>query len=172
MTPSRREDSTSGATDWERLYHEYSADVRRFAFWLSGDAAAADDITSETFVRAWAGTGEIRAATAKAYLITIARNLFRSEWRRKRRDADLDPDTADPRPGPEETVMRGRELERALLALRELPEEDRAALLMRAESHLGYEEIGRALGMSAGAVRVRVHRARRKLKQLRQGEES
>ena len=50
------------------LYRRYSQDVYRFAYWLSGNVADAEDITSETFVRAWAGADGVRAATAKAYL--------------------------------------------------------------------------------------------------------
>jgi RNA polymerase sigma-70 factor (ECF subfamily) len=48
-------------------------------------------------------------------------------------------------------------------ALRQLPEVDRAALLMRAEDGLPYEEIAAALGLSVAAARVKVHRARLKL---------
>ena len=62
-------------TDFESLYKSYAPQVRRFALFLCGDAALADDITSETFVRAWIGQGKIRGATVKAYLFTIARNL-------------------------------------------------------------------------------------------------
>ena len=55
-----------------------------------------------------------------------------------------------------------------LADLQTLPEPDRAALLLRAQEHLPYEEIGRVLGMSPGAAKVRVHRARRRLGALRE----
>ena len=45
-------------TDIENLYERYAADVRRFALYLSGDVAMADEITSDTFVRAWLAATE------------------------------------------------------------------------------------------------------------------
>ena len=45
------------------LYERYAPDVYRFALWLSGNPAEADDITSETFVRAWAGRSKIPLKT-------------------------------------------------------------------------------------------------------------
>ena len=50
-----------------------------------------------------------------------------------------------------------------LAALQTLPEIDRAAVLLRAEEGLSYEEVAAALGISSGAARVKVHRARLKL---------
>jgi RNA polymerase sigma-70 factor (ECF subfamily) len=51
--------------------------------------------------------------------------------------------------------------------LQKLPEPDRAALLMRAEDQMSYEEIAAAIGVSSGAARVKVHRARRHLAERR-----
>ena len=148
------------------LYRRYSQDVYRFAYWLCGNAADAEDITSETFVRAWAGANGVRAATAKAYLLTIARNLHRQQRRRDRGRYDELREEVDPRPGPERQaagVLRVAQLRGALL---QLPEIDRAALLLRAQEALRYDEIADALGISTGAVKVRVHRARRRLTRL------
>ncbi len=58
-------------TDFHSLYQQYAPQVHRFALFLCGDASLADDITSETFVRAWVGQGKIREATVKAYLFAI-----------------------------------------------------------------------------------------------------
>jgi DNA-directed RNA polymerase specialized sigma24 family protein len=54
--------------DFHTLYERYAAQVRRFSLFLSGDAALADDITSETFVRAWVARDRIEQATVKGYL--------------------------------------------------------------------------------------------------------
>jgi len=53
------------------MYERHSKDVYRYAYWLSGSAEDADDITSETFARAWVGCEEIRTETVKAYLFAI-----------------------------------------------------------------------------------------------------
>ena len=54
--------------DFHSLYQSYAPLVHRFALFLCGDGALADDITSETFVRAWTARGKIKEATVKAYL--------------------------------------------------------------------------------------------------------
>src|SRR5437867_9180685 len=89
---SRRVKSMSGL---DELYRRYSQDVFRFSFWLSGDRSEAEDITSETFVRAWAGADDLRMSTVKAYLLAIARNLFLHRRRRGRRDHPLDDTLVD-----------------------------------------------------------------------------
>ena len=84
-------------TDFEALYEKYARDVFRFALFLSGNRADAEDIASETFVRAWNAPGEIRQATVKAYLLVIARNCYLQGLRRSGRHAPLEEDFADPR---------------------------------------------------------------------------
>jgi RNA polymerase sigma-70 factor (ECF subfamily) len=143
---------------FEELYRRYHPDVRRFALYLSGDAAEAEDIASETFARAWAADAPLRARMLGAYLCAIARNLHRQGYRRRRRLADIEP--ADEPPGLERELAGRSELEATLKRLQTLPEVDRAALLMRAFHDLPYEEIADALGISAGAAKVKVHRAR------------
>ncbi len=92
-------------TEFERLYERYARDVYRFALYLSGSAAEADDITSETFVRVLTSRDAIRTATVKAYLFTIARNLYVDARRRQSRSAELPGRLADPRPGAELQVQ-------------------------------------------------------------------
>ena len=66
------------------LYEQHWRDVYRFALFLSGNPVHAEDLTSETFVRAWTARGSIREATVRAYLLTITRNLHRDSRRRER----------------------------------------------------------------------------------------
>lgn len=156
--------------EFSELYRKHAGDVHRFALFLSGDAALADDIVSETFVRLWHARARVDLTTVKGYLLTIARNLFLAERRRARRVTPLDERAPDTRPGPERLAQSQMELQTVLAALQTLPEIDRAAVLLRAEEGLSYEEVAAALGISAAAARVKVHRARLKLAQgLRAG---
>jgi RNA polymerase sigma-70 factor (ECF subfamily) len=152
--------------DFHSLFERYSRDIYRFALGLSGDPSLAEEIAQETFVRAWVTPGEICGGTVKAYLLTIARNLYRSERRRMARQIALDGTQTDPRPGPEEVTSGRLELDAVLAALQTLPEADRAALLMHAQEGLPYAAIASALGVSITAAKVRVHRARIKLRRL------
>ena len=152
--------------DFHSLFDRHAQDVYRFTLYLSGDPSLAEEITQEAFVRAWVTPGEISGGTVKAYLFTIARNLFLAERKRTARQVALDSNLTDPKAGPE-TLADGRiELDAALSALQTLPEIDRAALLMHAQDRLPYAAIAAALGLSTPAVKVRVHRARIKLRLL------
>ena len=62
--------------DFEQLYSTHFTDVYRFAVWLARDTVQAEDIASETFVRAWAHRNRLRTETLKGYLFAIARNIF------------------------------------------------------------------------------------------------
>jgi RNA polymerase sigma-70 factor (ECF subfamily) len=76
--------------DFAMLYQRYFLDVYRFALSLSGNAAQAEDIASETFARVWLVPTELRLGTVKAYLLTIARHLFLKGLRREARQVELD----------------------------------------------------------------------------------
>jgi RNA polymerase sigma-70 factor (ECF subfamily) len=153
--------------DFPGLYRAHARDVHRFALYLSGDPALAEDIVSETFIRLWNARARVDLATVKGYLFAIARNLFLQERRGARRTTGLDERLADPQPGPHDQLRVRSELEAVLAALQTLPEIDRAAVSMRTDEELPYEEIGRILGISTGAAKVKVHRARLRLAEVR-----
>lgn len=156
---------------FHELYESYAKDIYRFSYWLAGDRARAEDVTSETFIRAWVHFGAIRTETLKAYLLQIARNVY-LEWVRKQRfQTSLDESYPDPRPGPEVWAEHRSELEIAQTLLQALPEIDRAAFILRVHQELPYAEIARVLGLSVTAVKVKVHRTRTKLLLARMGME-
>ena len=148
--------------DVSSLYQRYATDVYRFSLFLSGDPALADDLTSETFLRVWTVRETVRLATVKAFLFTIARNLFLQWQRKKLRHAELDDRIPDPRPGPEASAERSVAVAAVIARLDQLQEPDRVAVLMRADG-VPYEDIARVLGIGVAAARVKVHRARRRL---------
>lgn len=155
--------------DFSALYKKYAPDVFRFALYLSGDRGQAEDITSETFVRAWTSPERIEMATVKGYLFTIARNLFLHGLRRKARHIELDTELPDRQASPHQQAEQKEEFRSVMAGLQKLPEIDRAALLMRALDGMPYEEISRALKISLVSAKVKVHRARLALAGSRQG---
>jgi RNA polymerase sigma-70 factor (ECF subfamily) len=162
MTPSRPE-VTTPLTDFAGLYRDHAAAVHRFAVYLSGDPPLADDLVSEAFVRVWTARERLELTTVRGYLFAIVRNLLLQHLQRERRHAPLDERIADMRPDPEVRASDQGRLEAVLGALRDLPEVDRAAVLMRADDQLPYQEIAAALHISVAAAKVKVHRARLKL---------
>lgn len=153
--------------NFSALYQKYAHDVLRFALYLSGNRAEAEDITSETFVRAWISPEPIRAETVKGYLFTIARNLYLQSLRKSQRHVELDEEMADRQASPLEQAEQKAEFRAVLAGLQELPETDRSAVLMRAVEGLPYEEIARALGITLAAVKTKIYRARLALAGIR-----
>ena len=149
--------------NFQDMYDTYAADVYRFALWLSGDKFEAEDITSETFIRAWVGITTIRTETLKAYLFTIARNAYLEKIRKRGNHVALSDVYPDPAPELDKLVESHLELLHVKNILQTLPEIDRAAFVMRVQHELPYAEIARALGLSLTATKVKIHRVRKKL---------
>ena len=145
------------------LYESYATDVYRFALWLAGDSQEAEDITSETFVRAWVRIHTIRTETLKAYLFTIARNFYLEQHRKGKRQVALNDIYPDPAPEPDKVVESQLEILRVQRILQTVPEIDRAAFVLRVQHELPCAEIARILGLSLTATKVKIHRVRKKL---------
>jgi len=152
--------------DFALLYEKYAPDVFRFALYLCGNRADAEDIVSETFVRVWTSAERVRTETVKGLLFTIARNLFLKQLKQSERRAELPENIADPAPRTD-IWLEGRDQADAVFrAMQDLPPMDRAVLVMRTIDGLAYSEIARVLGISEVSAKVKVHRARARLMNL------
>lgn len=130
-----------------------------------GSRADAEDLALQTFERLYRAAGRYRPEAAfPSWLFAIARGELLHELRRRRRKPVVpvppdDLDGIDPAPAP------GRELEEILLvALQELPERQRSAVILAAAGELGLAEIARTLGVSLNNLHVILHRARAALR--------
>ena len=172
---------TGDAGAFRRLFERHGPAVRRFLRDLLRDGAAADEATQETFVRAFHRLGQLRENEKMlAWLLGIARNVCHEELRRRRHQGLLsasevrEGDDGEEMPGPREsieggpspeTLLLGHEADRQLAAaLATLGEERRAALLLRIDHQLDYEEIRMVMGWSLAKVKNEIHRARLELR--------
>lgn len=153
--------------DFESLYQKYAPAVRRFALYLSGDPALADDITSDTFLRVWVARGKIREPTVKSYLFMIARNAYYDVQRRAWRHAELDEAEISAYASTQTCLEQKEEVANVLAALQDLPEVDRTILLMRALENMPFDEIAAVLDINVTTAKVKVHRARARLMRVR-----
>jgi|SRR5208283_2908636 len=151
--------------DFHTLYEKNAAAVRSYALSLSHDPPVADEITADVFFRAWTQHSEIREETIRAYLFTIARNRFCDMKRAERRRVPLEDGMEDPATSVDRRMAATSELRHVLELVSALPEIERTALLLRCSENLPYDAIGVTLGISSGAAKVRVYRARMKLAQ-------
>jgi len=154
----------------KNLLQEYVPRVYRFALRLTHDPHAAEDLTQETFLRAWRRHALLRHPQAvRLWLFRIAANLWRDQLRRgKLRVAQAGPlpeDCVSAATTPEQRVDDQDDLRRALEAMETLPERQRDVLYLSACEGLSAAEISVVLGISAGAVKANLCLARKKLRQ-------
>jgi RNA polymerase sigma-70 factor (ECF subfamily) len=155
--------------DFADLYTRYAESVFRFAYYLCGNRALAEDIAAETFARALTVRDRIEPGSVKAYLMAVARNLFIDGARKHSRATPLTNEhllAADPSPDPEVIAGARVDLETAWEALLQVPEAERSALLMAVVAELPHEQIAASLGCSVAAVKLRIHRARVRLRHV------
>lgn len=137
---------------------------RFFAYLIrrSGDYALAGDILQESFSRLYEKYGAEEMTPPLLY--TIGRNLLLDALRRRKNSpaalGDMDP----PGESPEHHLMVREEYRQVLAAMRHLEDEERDLLALVASSGLSYREIGRMTGLSEANIKVKVHRARKKLR--------
>ena len=142
---------------------------------VSGHYQAADDVAQEVCMAVLTALPRYRemGRPFASFVFGIASHKVADAMRSAARLAiptsDL-PDGPDQRPGPEETAVAYMEAEHARALLAMLPANQRELLVMRLLSGLSAEETGRALGMSAGAVRVAQHRALARLRAIAMAE--
>jgi RNA polymerase sigma-70 factor, ECF subfamily len=138
--------------------------LRAFAISLCGNADRADDLVQETLLRAWANLDSFEPGTnMSAWLFTILRNLFRSEYRKRRREIeDADGFYAETLTSlPDQSSHL--ELDEFRKALEQLPTEQREALILVGASGFSYEETAQICGCAVGTIKSRVNRARTRL---------
>jgi RNA polymerase sigma-70 factor (ECF subfamily) len=127
---------------------------------VTGDASLAEDACQEAFLRAFRALGKFRPeASFRAWLRTIAVRCAIDVMRRRRPDSPLPPEPAG---APEDSRHEDADLLRAALAA--LSPVEREILLARELEGVDDREIARRLDMSVTAVRVRIHRARRRIR--------
>jgi RNA polymerase sigma-70 factor, ECF subfamily len=141
--------------------------LRAFAISLSGNVDRADDLVQDTLVRAIANAHRFEPGTnLNAWLFTILRNLFHSEYRKRRREVE-DPDGVYAEQLTRQPEQGARlDFEDFRSALATLPSEQREALLLVGASGFSYEETAAICGCAVGTVKSRVNRARLRLAQL------
>lgn len=177
ITPSPESADNSVEPDFGGILDKYQRRVYGLALRLTGDTAAADDITQETFIAAWKHAGGFRGdSSLRTWLFRIAVNKTRSYWRWKKLRAwvsldapgkdgapplqDLLPDDPAGRP---EAAAAAAELERRVQeALASLPARQREVAALRAQE-LPLADIAEVLGMAEGTVKAHWFGARKKL---------
>jgi RNA polymerase sigma-70 factor (ECF subfamily) len=141
--------------------------LRAFAISLSGNIDRADDLVQDTLLRAMANIDLFNPGTnMSAWLFTILRNLFRSEYRKRRREVeDVDGLHVGSLKSPPQQHSR-LEFEEFRRALEKLLPDQREALILVGASGFSYEEAAAICESAVGTIKSRVNRARARLSKL------
>lgn len=165
----------------EVFYLDHVEEIQRFVARRVSEPHLAADLTAEIFLAAIDAAGQYRSRRGEplSWLFGIARNTIHNEFRRAGRERDavrrvqgralLDDDDLNRTQERIDAESTSREL---FQAMDELPESEREALELHAIDELSPREVGEALGISPVTARVRLHRARRTLRQSLVDEES
>lgn len=163
-------------TDSRAVADRYRAAIYRYVSRLVGDSSLADDLTQETFVRVIRHLGELKnPAALEAWLYRVATNVCYDHFRSRDhqhpglplpgRNAGRDPPVAeDGALRPDQLLERSEMSDCVLRFLIELPEAHRRVLILHDLQGYTDPEIARMLGLSLENVKIRLHRARVRLR--------
>jgi RNA polymerase sigma-70 factor (ECF subfamily) len=153
---------------FEALYRSSAADIYAYVASLLRDRAAAEDVTSLAFERAFRRRAlfDVHRGSARSWLFAIARNAALDELRRRQRTGALRHDVADESAEPEE--IDAELAERRLLVrdgLATLEPREREVILLKFVGRLSNAELARVLGCSESNAGTRLHRAIERLRE-------
>jgi RNA polymerase sigma-70 factor (ECF subfamily) len=157
---------------FDEVVREHRRAVYDLARRWTGDHAAADEASQETFVRAWRSFGRFRGeATIRTWIFGIALNVLRSASRARTTerggDASREVETRDPPAA--EALIAAEAVNDVRRAVSRLPPRQREAVVLKALSEMTYEETARAMGLTVGAVKAHFHQAIRNLRRALAG---
>jgi RNA polymerase sigma-70 factor (ECF subfamily) len=165
-----RSDASGCNEQFAELFDEVYPGLCRFLECLIGRSGAAPEIAQESFLRLFrTGLDVVPRSEARFWLYRVARNLAMNELsRRATQNKFRDRVASLFRPSerrPEESIAAAEQNRELIGLLEKLPEDQRAALLLREQDEMSYSEIARVLNVSESKVKVDIHRARCRLRE-------
>ncbi len=144
---------------FEKIYHAYAKDLKRFLYFKTQDMDLAEDIMQDAFVKLWDNCGNVNYDKTKSFLFTVAKNLFLNI--KKHEKVVLNHQKYQLRKSNDETpeyLMIEKEfLVKIEDAIASLPEKQKEVFLMNRMEKKKYKEIAEILGISVKAVEKRMH---------------
>jgi RNA polymerase sigma-70 factor (ECF subfamily) len=145
-------------------YRQHKDKLFAYLMRMTGDYYLSNDIMQESFTRYLEHYSQEPPSLSLLY--TIGRNALFDYWRKEERRSPLEGDQADCSGDPEGALMVREEYRRVLVAVEELEKDERDVLAMAVSGDLSYREIASICSISEANVKVKVHRARLKLKEI------
>jgi RNA polymerase sigma-70 factor (ECF subfamily) len=149
---------------FDSFYTEKRGRVFAYLLRLTGDYHLASDLTQESFTRYLSRYG--RNGSNGALLYTIARNAALDAMQKRREETLQDDDEVSPVGDPERQLIQKQEFDKMIAAIQQLNPVDRELIALLATEAFSYHQIGKLLNISEANVKVKVHRARLRLKAI------
>ena len=150
----------------EKLYETCYMRVFSYAMTLAGERSQAEEITQETFFRAFSKQSEFRGESDEVtWICAIAKNYWLDEKRRGKRTEAMPEEMTDLGSGPEQAAVDRDSSFRIHMALHQLEEPYREVFELRVFGELSFREIGMIFSKTENWARVTYHRARLKLQE-------
>jgi RNA polymerase sigma-70 factor (ECF subfamily) len=144
------------------LYDHYFGQIYRFVYSRLRDQDAAEDVTSEVFLKALRAIGKYKPSghPFSSWLYQISVNAIADHYRAKKPVSNLDDaiGVADPQRPLDERVAEREEASRVWAAIDSLPEQQRTAMTLKLGEDLKLADIGIVMGKSEGAIKLLIHR--------------
>lgn len=157
----------SGAKSWfSEIFHQNYGYILNYLYYLSGDAALAEDLVQDVFLQLWEKRSEVKEETLRSFLFTIARNSFLKSKRRQNYDLKFRSDYfAKIENESPDYILEMKEFDAKLQkSIAGLPEKSRVVFLMHRLDGMTYSEIAENLGVSIKAVEKQMSKALKMLK--------
>ena len=154
----------------EQLYQENAKIVYHYLLSLCRDASLAEDLTQETFLRAYQSLERYDASCKlSTWLCQIGKHVYYQYLAKNRREIPSEPEEqpAPPKTQPEEAVLHKLELMDVLKEMQKLPAQMREVIYLRTSADLSFKEIGEILGRSENWARVNFYRGKEQLGKMR-----
>ena len=152
-----------------RIYELFFKRIYRYCYYSTGNAEHSKDICQDTFIKAWRALPSFKTdegSSIQAFLYRIARNLIIDSSRKKTeynlenaQDVETNEDFIS-------EIDKKDEIKKVHLALKELDNLERQIIILRFFEELSFQEVSKITGVNEGALRVKVHRSLKKLKDI------
>lgn len=152
---------------FEKMYDTYADDIFRYLLVRVRDRSLAEDLTADTFTKAWQRLDGFDFKQVRPWLYKIAKNTMTDHWRKKQTlVTEVEIEVVSGAESIETQLDKQTQAEIIQAALAKLPEEMRSVVTMRFMLGYSAKKTGESLGMSEGNVRVIQYRALKKLKEV------
>ena len=155
-------------SNFEEAYKANIKSIYRFMFWRTNNAQLAEDLTSQTFEKAWKSRDSFKSGSISAWFHRIARNVLIDHWRKKKDSylSETAEEIVSDNLSLEQLLEKELELDKLKRALDQLPLTPKKVIVLRFIKRWPSKQVAKEMGLSENNIRIIQYRALKKLRDL------